>query len=449
MRKIYKAWIALAFALMIVMPLAASGKQEAAPASDEPITLTYWHLWGGVREPLVNELIEKFKVMHPNVNFEVTFTPPNDLQKKVLQAAGTNSLPDVIQIHSGWYNMLEPEATLENLDSYAAKDGLDLDTLLVAAEKERSYWNGKLVSLPNVNAGAQGLFFYNKGLLRAAGLDPEKDAPKNWDEFVTVSKILVDTLNDGKELNIIAWDPNQMAGQPAVQVFSYGAGYPTVSDDGKTSLMNSPGVVETAKAFDAYILDIYGDYNGYRGILEWNSRIGGADTGAAQVQAFINENQVFYVSGSWTIGQVQAANPDLELGILPIPGFNGIHGGTAKNGWSYAISKQSKQKAMAWEFVKFITIDPAGNGEFCIEQGRPSPINSVNEDPRFKALGPMWDNLVASMSLDIVPVAPDIHQDTVKPWLRDIPTRRIAGESIEEIMADISVRYQDFLDDIN
>ncbi|WP_455383412.1 hypothetical protein, partial [Salinispira pacifica] len=129
--------------------------------------------------------------------------------------------------------------------------------------------------------------------------------------------------------------------------------------------------------------------------------------------------------------------------------FKGPQGGTTKNGWSYAISKSSTRKAAAWEFLKFITIDPAGNGEFCVAQGRPAPIASVNNDPRFeKDFGALWTNIVKSMNLDIVPAAPDVHQDTVKPWLRDIPARRIAGESIEVIMKDVNNKYQDFLNDV-
>jgi ABC-type glycerol-3-phosphate transport system substrate-binding protein len=434
--------------LTISMGLFANGGQEGN-GTDGPVKLTYWHLWGGSRAELIDQLVARFNETHPNIEIEATFTPSNELMTKVLQAAGTGTLPDIVQIWSGWYGNMDPANTLVNLDKLLDRDNINLEEILVAAEAQRSYWEGSVYSLPNVNAGAQGLLFYNKGLLREAGLDPEKDLPSNWAEFQELSRILVDKLNDGNQLEVIAWDPNQMAGQTAVQVFSYGAGYKTVSDDGKTSLINTPGVLKTMKAFDDYIMDIYGDYGDYRGVLEWNSRVAGADTGTAQVQAFIKEKQAFYVSGSWTIGQVQSANPDLELGIIPLPGFNGPHGGTAQSGWSYAISKDSKNIDAAWEFLKFITIAVEGNGEFCIAQGRPSPIVEVNNDPAYLELGPLWTNLVNSMKLDIVPVSADIHMDVVKPWFRDVPSRRINGESVEDILKDIDSRYQDYLDDIN
>ena len=138
----------------------------------------------------------------------------------------------------------------------------------------------------------------------------------------------------------------------------------------------------------------------------------------------------------------------MQKEVMPVPGFNGQHGATAKDGWSYAINKTSKEKDTAWDFLKFITIDPAGNGEFCKAQGRPSPIASVNDDPVYtEDMGEMWTNLVASMNKDVV-LTVNIYADTVKPWLRDFPARRIAGESVEDIMEDIHEMFQSFLDDV-
>ena len=213
---------------------------------------------------------------------------------------------------------------------------------------------------------------------------------QNWDEFVAVSKKMVSALNGSGPLEIIAWDPNQMAGQPAVITFSYGVGSPTVSADGTRSLMNSRGVIETARKFDAYVEEVYGSYGGYEALIEWYARVAGVDTGAAQVQAFAKGNQGFYVSGSWTIGQVRSANADMDFGILPVPGFNGAQGGIAKDGWSYAMNPNAENKEIVWEFIKFMTLDAEGNGWFCIQQSRPCPIAAVNDDPSYQTMGTMW-----------------------------------------------------------
>ncbi len=439
----------LCILLITPMLLLAGGQQEAGESAEGGAELSYWHLWGGSRTELVEQLIERFKSQNPGYEFEVTFTPPNELQRKVVMAAGTSALPDVVQLHSSWMPDVNAEDTLVDLTPYLEKEGIDLDDILLSAEAKRSHYKDGIYSLPNVTAGGMGLFFYNKDLMVKAGLDPIKDAPKNWAEFTEVSKTIVNELNDEDELEVIAWDPYQMAGQPATVYFSFGAGHPTISKDGTESLMDSPGVMNTAKKFDDYIEEVYGKYGGYRAILEWNSKVAGTDTGAAQVQAFIKEAQTFYVSGSWTIGQINKGNPDMDFSILPVPGFNGQHGGISKHGWSYSISQSAKNKDAAWEFLKFITISEEGNGWFCKQQGRPCPIESVNDDEVYQEMGRMWENLVKGMSMDVFPEAPAIHQDVVKPWLRDIPARRISGENIEEIMKDIDKKYQDYLDDLN
>ena len=110
------AWIVVLMVLFAVPAAFAGGAGEADP--EGPVTLTYWHLWGGSRTELIDKLIADYRVMNLDVQFEVTFIPPNELQKKVVQAAGTGTLPDIVQIHSGWYDALQPQTTLTNLDPF-------------------------------------------------------------------------------------------------------------------------------------------------------------------------------------------------------------------------------------------------------------------------------------------------------------------------------------------
>jgi multiple sugar transport system substrate-binding protein len=445
MKTMLKYFTVITVCMVLAMLIVAGGNQPAA--AKDPVKLTWWHLWGGSRTPLIDKLLVDYKKMHPEVEIEVTFTPPNELNTKVIQAAGTGTLPDVVEIHSGWYVNLDPTNTLLKLDDYLKKENIVLEKILMEAEAKRSYYQGAVYSLPNVNAGGQGFFFYNIGLMEKAGLDPVKDLPKNWDELIQVSKTLVEKLNPGNQLDVIAWYPWQDTGQPMVTVYSYGVGHPIVSEDGKTSLLDTPEVIETAQKFDQYVETVYGKFGGYKALIEWASRTIGVETGAAQVQPFVKEAQVFYISGSWTIGQVESGNKAMKFGLMPIPGFTRQHGATAKDGWSYAINKNSKNADAAWEFLKFITLDLAGNGEFCKAQNRPCPIAAVNQDPYYQVMGDRWAAMIATMNLDVIP-ATDVYQNTLIPWFRDVPSRRVAGEAIGDIMKDVHAMFQDYLNDL-
>ena len=141
-----------------VVCLAIIGLGVTAEIAEAKTKLTWWHLWGGTRAELIEKLAADYQKINPDVEFEITFTPPNELQKKVVQAAGTGTLPDIVEIHSGWYVVLEPAQTLLNLDEYLKKDGIVLEDILVEAEAKRCYYEGSAYSLPNVNAGGHGLF---------------------------------------------------------------------------------------------------------------------------------------------------------------------------------------------------------------------------------------------------------------------------------------------------
>jgi len=425
------------------LPLFAGGQQDPAAAPPEKVSLTFWHLWGGSRGPLVDQLIERFNVVHPEIAIEQSFTAPFDLGPKVFAAAGTNTLPDVFNLSSDWYLNVRPDKTMVNLDPYLKRDKLAIDKILVPAEVSRCYHNGSVYSLPNVTAGAQFILFYNRKLLQQAGLT-EKDLPSNWKQYTAMSRKIVTALNQGTQLEIIPWNP--IPDYWTVVGFVIGNGAQVISKDSKTSMLDSPGAVEVVQAFDDYIEAVYGKYGGHKGLVEWFSRVRGADTGAQPIEPFIKEKQVFYISGSWAVGQVRAGNPAIDLQAALVPGLKGPQGGEVFSGWTYGIGKNTKYPDAAWKFLRYITMDVEGNGEFCKAQMRPCPIASVNDDPAYeKELGALWTAIRKSMDLDM----PTHNYFKTNLWslLFDIPNRRINGQSVGQIMENLDKEYQDFLND--
>jgi multiple sugar transport system substrate-binding protein len=425
------------------LALFAGGQQEGEAVATEQVSLTYWHLWGGSRSPLVDQLIERFNQKHPEIEIEQSFTAPFDLGPKVFAAAGTNTLPDVFNLSSDWYLNLRPEKTMVNLEPLLEKEKISIENILVPAEAKRCYYDGSVYSLPNVTAGAQFILFYNRKLLQRAGIS-DQGLPSNWKEFTTASKKIVNALNSTNQLEVVPWNP--VPDYWTVVGLVVGNGAQVVSNDSKTAMLNTPGAVEVVEAYDDYVEEVFGRYGGYKGLVEWSSRVRGADTGAQQIEPFIKEKQVFYISGSWTVGQVRAGNPDMDLQATPVPGLKGPQGGEVFSGWAYGIGNNTKHPEAAWEFLKFITLDEEGNGEFCKSQKRPCPIASVNKDPAYdQELGELWASICESMNLDM----PTHNYFKTNLWalLFDIPNRRISGQSVSQIMEDINKEYQDFLND--
>jgi len=423
------------------LPVLATGGQEAVPS--EEVTLDFWHLWGGTREPILNDLLARFTAKHPNITIEQTFTPAGSLQEKLFNATGTGTLPDVFIVNSSWFINLFPEKTMLALDPFVRKGNLKLDQILFPLEIFRNKWNDKLHALSVTTSGAGKMLFYNKGLMRKAGLDPESP-PTIWKELVHQSKTIVSELNSGGELDVVGWNPAKEMG--VMVCFCYGNDAPVISADSKTAQLDTPGVIEVAKAFESYITDVYGAFGGYEALAEWTSRTIGVDT-SMMVSGFVQEKEAFYISGSWTINQVREGNPDLDYGIVPVPGLKRQHGDSGYGGWSYGISEDCPHPEEAWEFVKFITIDPEGNGEFCKAQLRPCPIMAINRDPIYKQeMGELWDMVLHVMELD--QASGNNFYTTLIGYLEDIPNRRMAGESTEEVLEDLNDDYQEYIDDI-
>ncbi len=99
----------------------------------------------------------------------------------------------------------------------------------------------------------------------------------------------------------------------------------------------------------------------------------------------------------------------------------------------------------AWALLRYLTIDPAGNGAFCIAQGRPSPLTALDDDPRYAEAGPCWPAITAVMALDM-PYPTSLHGYVLDPMLNEIPARRASGEPMPRIVDDLDRRYQAHLD---
>jgi ABC-type glycerol-3-phosphate transport system substrate-binding protein len=83
-------------------------------------------------------------------------------------------------------------------------------------------------------------------------------------------------------------------------------------------------------------------------------------------------------------------------------------------GWGYVIpsSLDPAVQEAAFKFVKRITWDEEGACRFMLEQERPSPLISCNENPEYAELNPHWDKVLQALendvSIGIVPVQGEI-----------------------------------------
>ena len=82
----------------------------------------------------------------------------------------------------------------------------------------------------------------------------------------------------------------------------------------------------------------------------WNSR------SDYSIDAFVNGRAAFLYSYSYTRATILQKSPNLNFDVAPVPQPN-LNDPSVNfaNYWGYVVSKQSKNSAIAWDLLKFIT----------------------------------------------------------------------------------------------
>jgi ABC-type glycerol-3-phosphate transport system substrate-binding protein len=263
--------------------------------------------------------------------------------------------------------------------------------------------------------GETGLYFYNTTLFEEAGLDPETP-PETWDELDAAAAKLTKRSSDGA---IEQMGVNLSVTHLVFLAQLYTNNGAFLSDDLKTVTFNSDQGVETLQ----WLLDFVKKHmGGQQNVLDWEASIQeGEDRFHQQRLAiqFQNVSQFFHLKNK---------APDVKYSVHFRP-YNSNNADAKSQGvaamsfgWGYVIpsSLDPAVQEAAFQFVKRITWDEEGACTFMLEQERPSPLISCNENPEYAELNPHWDKVLKALesdvSIGIVPVQGEIFS-TLKDYV--------------------------------
>lgn len=151
-------------------------------SAQSPVQIVFWHAMTGNNGKVVTGLVADFNASHPDVQVTEQYKGNyNDTLNAVIQAAGQGQGPNITQIFdlgtplaidSGFFtpiqNVLSADQ-LQNVKSDVLPPLINYFTV-----------NGLLWSLPWNNSTP--LFYYNKDMFTAAGLDPNTP-PATWQDL--------------------------------------------------------------------------------------------------------------------------------------------------------------------------------------------------------------------------------------------------------------------------
>jgi multiple sugar transport system substrate-binding protein len=299
-------------------------KRNAKPSNQ----ITWWGLWEDA--PVVAPLISTYESSHPGVKVNYVKQSHQDYRERLTSALAKGTGPDIFAFHNSWVPMFRND--LDSMPVGIMNPADYAKTFYKISSSDLS--NGSaLVGIP-LEYDALVLYI-NQDMFAKAGLG----APRTWDDVNSVAKtltikneqnqILQSGMALGRTENVDHW-PEILA------LMMIQNNVNLASPTGK----NAEGAITFFTSFAAS--------NGV-----WN------ETLPSSTQAFAAGKLAMFIAPSWRAFEIQQQNPGLKFITAPVPQLPKDTPSepdiTYASYWAQGVSAKSAAKAVAWDFLKFIS----------------------------------------------------------------------------------------------
>ncbi len=306
------------------------------------------------------DIAKKFEANHPGTKVQVE-TYADGFDQKLASGFGAQNPPDVMYM----WDFPTYHQSLEPLDSYADGDkDLNKDDFYSGLFHYATIDN----NLYGIPAGfTTRVVYYNKKMFDDKKIPYPKDG-WSWDDFQDISKKLTDKATKQYGFGIRAENDTY-----DLQGFVWSNGGSYISDDGKTinGFMNSK---ETTGA-----IQMFGDM-----VKNGSAVLAGGKGQQSGEDIFKGGKIAMWESGIWPLESFKKAG--IDVGTVEMPTFSGkpVKGVVSESALS--IAKDSKQKDLAWEFIKYYVSNEAIKMRVTDLPVRVSVVNELkkDQDPLYK-----------------------------------------------------------------
>lgn len=344
----------LVFSMTVLVAACANKNSSTEVSSEAELNVMmsfpqYMNEWEEYAKQFEAKMLkeENIKV---KVNLEM---PSSDQYESVLQARlSGDDAPDLYTLHSNNISTYYKAGYLTDLSNEP------LASKIFDNVKQTVTFDDKLLVVP-IESQAWGVL-YNKKIFRDLNLK----TPETLDELKQITQTLKD---NGYTPFMLAyqeqWVPQLMT---------------ALTLGGKVSGEVPDWVdrMNAGKASYDEMRDIFGPIdlimkNGTKRAMEQGSESGSAE--------FSNGAAAMYVQGTWAAGTIMEANPDMELGVFPLP-VNNNPKSTLINlstSTTLAVYPNSKEKELALKFANYVLDDQDSSPLF--EKLKFNPIASMHK----------------------------------------------------------------------
>ncbi|MDP3176429.1 MAG: extracellular solute-binding protein, partial [Spirochaetaceae bacterium] len=181
-------------ALAVVAALSVGLSAQAPVVADlkgKTVEITIMTHEDANRTPLEKQYIEEFKAANPGLTVNYVTQPSGKIREVVTTAFAANQGPTIFNLELFDEYPFITNGRVAPVDFKAAgyKDLKDLSDDYTAGMIDPVVVDGKVYGLPLELTN--WCIYLNKKIFRDAGLDPDKDWPKTWEDVLAVSEKIV------------------------------------------------------------------------------------------------------------------------------------------------------------------------------------------------------------------------------------------------------------------
>ena len=311
---------------------------EAAASGDEPIELTFLHIHGGDAGAAIEELCEEYS---QSTGGKVHVTPIyaegsyEGILEKLQSMTLSNDLPNISQAGHHYVNFMTENIPVVYAQDFIDEDGTDVSDFFPKMLDLGRDEEGKLAGIPF--ATSTSILYINKDMFEANGLDPEKDAPKTFDEMREIAKKLTKDGNYGLFIDY------EITGNWEIQTMIEDMGGQMLSDD-RSEVAFEPQMEQ--------VLD-------YLNILVNEDKSMPLMTSDQGVEAFKAGKVGMYITTTASLKEFQNGSDfEVTTALHPNDG-SGAKGAPVGGNSLYVLKSTPEEEQASWDFVKFMTSEEA------------------------------------------------------------------------------------------
>lgn len=336
---------ALAVLMAAAMTSSIFGAVPAMASEDKPFEgqeITFADTGGGSWDEKLEPIIAKFEEeTGAKVNMEL-YAHSDYLEMLQVKLPSESDDYDVIGVDVPLVASYATKGWIAPMDSYFTDDE---KAQFASSALDAGTWDG-VFYCPAMNSSSQ-LLWYNTELLDEAGVEVPESSVENrltWEQVVDMAKKTLEVVDpDGtKGIGGIAFE--QVSRTYQMNQIPNSLGGKNIGDDGYTAqgIINDDAWIEGATWYQ----NLFKDGIALQGFTA-------DDTGSF----FQAGKIVFLIGGTWT--DTNCKNEEMDTyGYAPVPAFEGHEDqvGTPTGSWHFGIPVNAKNKDLAAEFIKYMSI---------------------------------------------------------------------------------------------